>query len=367
MIKINIQRTPEQAEFLRLLAKNTEEGKAARELFAGFVGPTIQQVLEQEATHRMLFRQFEYDFGTNPSIPLEYFDSNEEGLFDVWSNSIAGGLPTNHVTGQEDFRMSTFRLDSAFSMLREHLVNARADVVAQGMERMAQEVLVKEKHHAWSVVFASLGAARTGGSAHIINSTTANVFQVDDVNRLKTKARRLRTSWVSGTPTSVQFKGLTHLVLSPEMMEQVRGWTYQPMNTRGVPNSDESSAVPLPEQVRQQIWDNSGLPSMWDIGFIELIELGISQAYNTLFDAYYTAGTSDPAFATATQELVLGVDLSVDAGIQIGAVDSERGTSFVVEEDDQWTKRSGKIGYFGYEETGFAWLDSKALTGIVIQ
>lgn len=366
MIRIDIEKTPEQTKFLKLLAKDTEQGRKAREAFAAFVGPTIQQVLEQEATHRMMFRQFAYDFGTNPSIPLEYFDSNEEGLFDVWSTSIAGGLPTNHVTGQEDFRMTTFRLDSAMSMLRQHAENARLDIVMQAMERMAQEVLVKEKHHAWSVVFAALGAARTAGSAHIIDATTADVFQVDDINRLKTKARRLRKSWVSGTPTTVPFRGLTHLVVSPEIMEQIRSWTYQPMNTRGVPNSDESTALALPEQVRQQIWDSAGLPSIWDIGLIELIEMGVGEAYNDLFDNYYTAGTSDPGFATATDQLVLGVDMSVDAGVQISATDSERGTSFVVEEDDQWTKRSGKIGYFGYSELGFAWLDSKALTGVVV-
>lgn len=363
MIRINIEKNPKQVEFLKLLAKDTVKGRQAREAFAAFVGPTIQQVLDQEATHRMLFKQFSYDLGTAPSIPLEYFDSNEEGLFDVWSTSIAGGLPTNHVTGQEDFRMTTFRLDSAMSMLRAHAENARLDVVTAAMERMAQEVLVKEKHHAWSVVFAALGAATTGGSTHLIDATTQDVFQIDDVNRLKTKIRRLRTSWISGTPTAVPAKGLTHLVLSPEMMEQVRGWSYQPMNTRGVPNSDESTAVPLPEQVRQQIWENAGLPQIWDIGLIELIEMGVAQAYNSLFDTYYSGS---PSFTNASDELVLGIDLSVDAGVQISATDSERGTSFIVEEDDQWVKRSGKFGYFGYEEIGFGWVDNKTLTGVIV-
>jgi hypothetical protein len=196
MIKIEIdkQAMPEITKFLPLLAKDTEDGRKARETFAAFVGPVISQVLNQANTFSFMFTPFSYNLGTAPSIPLDYFDSNEEGLFDIWSTSIPGGLPTNHVTGVEDFRIATMQLDSAFSMLRRHAEESRMDVVTKGLERLGQELLVKQEYHAWSVAFAA--AAKKNGQ----NAVTAGSLQVEDLNQLKIRASRVRKSWVGGTP-----------------------------------------------------------------------------------------------------------------------------------------------------------------------
>lgn len=360
MKTLQFKRTPEKLALIKALATSAK----AREVFASeLVGPVVQQVLDQEATHRMLYTPFQYNFGDAPEIPLDYFDANEEGLFNIWASSIPGGLPTNHVTGADQFRMTTMRMDTAFSMLRAHAESGRLDVVSQTINRAAQELLVKEKHYAWAVALTALASVATPAN-QIIDATTINVFQVDDLNRLKTLTKRLRTSFIGGTPTTVNAKGLTHLVVSPEIMEQVRGWSYQPVNTRsGAVTTSGATSIPLPDQIRQQIWDNAGLPEIWGVGFIELVEMGVGGAYGAIFDAAYS-GT--PAYNNAADELVLGVDLSVAASVQLTATDSDTGNSVVFEDDDQWSKRSGKVGWFGGYETGFANVDSKVFTGLVV-
>ncbi len=253
-------------------------------------------------------------------------------------------------------------------MLVSQAKEGRYEALVKSMERAAQEVMVKEQFQAWSVILGTLGAARVGGLAQLISSTTANVLQVDDLNRLQTKVKRFRTSWIGGTPSKTVGKGVTHYVISPEIREQLNSWAYQPMNTRpGSITTSGATAVPLPEQIRTNIFNGSGLPEIPGLGaFIELNEFGVGQAYNALFDAAYTAGGGDPAFNGASDELVLGVDLSVSGGVQVVASDSDRTTELVMEVDDTFTKRSGKWGMYGGLETGFAWMDSKTLCGIVV-
>lgn len=372
MIKLNINKDTEEVKkltkFMQLVAKDGESGAKARQAVAAFIGPVISQVLQQFATHRAFYTKYSYNFGEVPTIPLDNFTGNAEGLIDVWSTSIAGGLATNHIAGGDEFRMTTFRLDSALSMLKRDAEKGRFDILASGMERMAQEVMVKEQYMAWQTMLRALGAARTNGVAQLITGTTAGSFQIDDVNRLRTKVARFRNSWLGGTPTVKVGSGFTHLVVSPEIMEDIRSWAYQPANTRaGSITTSGATAIPLTEQIRNSIWNESGMVSVPGVAnFIQLNEMGVGQAYNTIFDDGYTAGGGDPAFNGAIQELVLAVDLSLDGGVMMAATDSDRTTEFTVEEDDQFTKRSGRFGYFGGLECGFSWLDTRTLAGVLV-
>lgn len=371
MVKLNIKNNPEKVKdlvkLLKLVAKE-EKGGAARAAIAAFIGPVITQVLQQKATHRAMYSQYSYNFGEAPTIPLDAFETNEEGLLDIWSTSIPGGLATNHIYGGDEFRMTTFPYDSALSILKRDAEKGRFEILVKGMERFSQEIMAKEKFQAWGTILRALGAARTNGAAHVIDATTSGVFQIHDTNKLKTKISRLRNSWLGGTPTDTVGSGITHLVVSPEIMEQVRAWAYEPANTRsGAVTTSGATAIPLPEQIRSSIYNTAGLTSIPGVGeFIELREFGVGQAYNAIFDSGYTSSGSDPTFNSASQELILGIDLSLDAGVQMTATDSDRTSELQVQEDDQFTARSGRIGWFGGLETGFAWMDNKALTGIIV-
>jgi hypothetical protein len=372
MIKLNINKNTEEVrsliKLMTLVAQDGAAGSNAREAVAAFVGPVITQVLQQFATHRAFYNQQSYTFGEVPTVPLDNFTGNEEGLIDVWAAPTKGGLATNHISDGDEFRMITFPYDSALSMSKKNAAGGRFELLVSGMERMAQELMVKEQYHAWNTILRCLGAARTAGAAHIIDATTANVFQIDDINRLKTKVARLRNSWIGGTPAEKVGSGFTHLVISPEITEQVRGWLYNPQNTRtGTFTSNGATAVPLPDQIRMSVFNESGMLSIPGVAnFVQLNEMGVAQAYNKVFDSGYTAGVGEPGFDAYNDELVLAVDLSIGAGVQMTASDSDRTSEVRVQEDDQFSKRSGKVGWFAETETGFGWFDNRSLTGIVV-
>src|SRR3990167_667833 len=94
------------------------------------------------------------------------------------------------------------------------------------------------------------------------------------------------------------------------------------MNTRAVPNTDESTAVPLPDKVRQQIFESAGTPEIYGVLIHEVLEFGDNRVYNNLFDTYYS-GT--PTFAGATDNLVLGVDKGREGCIKLVAQNADSG------------------------------------------
>ena len=354
-------------ELIKLTTKKGEKGAQAREMFAKIVGPKIQQVFDEEGTHRAFYTKQRYALGEPAEVPLDQFDGNGEGLIDVWATSIAGGLPTNHISGEDVFRLTTERYDSAWSALKRFLESGNVDHVMQGMNRMIQEVLVKEKYAAMSVMFAALAEARTNGQAHIIDAGTANVLAPQDINRLATRIKRLRSAFAGGT-AKTGARGITHMIVSPEIMESLANLAYEPVNTRnGVVTTSGAVGIALPDQIRAAIWENGGLKKIPGVGtFIEMNEMGVDQAYSQMFDGFYTAGVGDPEFDVSVDEIAVGVDLSIPAGVQVSATDSDRTTEVFIDEDDQWVKRSKKAGWYLETETGFGWFDNKTLSGVIV-
>lgn len=356
-------------EILKAMAsRNKTEAWEAQEAFAAFVGPTIDQVLDQTATSNLVFQKFSYDSGSNPSIPLDLLENNTEGLITVWSETLAGGLATNHISGTDDFRFTVENLTSAVSCLKQYAQGARMDVMTIMIKRMVQEILAKSEYLNWSTLLASVANARTSqsGLAQVYAGTTAGTFKLADLNELWTKVKRLRTSWLGGTPTSTPGRGLTHLLISPEIEGDIRAMSYNPQNTTAVPNTDESTALGAPESLREEIYRNAGLSSIWGVTLVPLLELGVGQAYNQIFDDYYTPVGAEPTFDPSTQEVAIGLDLSLPAYLKLVETDSEIGSETIVEPDDQWVRRSEKIGFFARRREGRIATDSKCSTALIV-
>jgi len=248
-------------------------------------------------------------------------------------------------------------------MLKKFARKARLDVVSRTITKMLQEVLVKQERNQWSIALKALAEASTDGSTHVIAATTSNLFQLDDLNRLFTKIRRINVSFDGGTPAGFSSRGLTDLFVSPEIMEEVRSFAYEPMNTRAVPNTDESTAVPLPDSLRQQIYENAGASEIYGVMLHEVLEFGVNKVYNNLFDDFYS-GT--PTFDGVNDEILIGVDKGREACIKLVATNADTGDTFVAEPDDQFLSRSEKIGWFGATSQGNVVVDSRALVGVIV-
>jgi hypothetical protein len=384
-MKLRLKNTPEQVDLVAALgSRDPGVSREAQEAFAAFIGPVIQKVIAQSATAPLIYRDMEYDEDDSPSIPLDLWYNESEGYIQTWSQSQAGGLPTSQIEGVKEMKISTYRLDSAISWMKRYARKHRLDVVSKALERMAQEMLVKQERNAWAVIMKALGQASStiGGATianngHVIASMVENEFNVHDLSRLLTFMRRLSQSWLKGTPVGGDSFGLTDLFVSPEIKEQIRGFAYEPMNTRG---SKATGPVALPDSVREDVWRSVGMTSLYGVAIHDLIELGVSRKYNTLFASSgfaqtgiahtaspaTTVGAQTTDFATANDEILVGLDLSRDAFVRPVARQADSGGQFIVLPDDQWVTRSEKVGFYGFLEEGRLCVDARAVAGIVV-
>lgn len=352
--------------FKAIASKDKVKSYEGQEALAALVGPVVDQVLNQAATSRAIYETISYNLADGaPSIPIDTYFGNTEGALTVWSETIAGGLASNLVGGADEYRFTTHRFNSAVSFLKKYVEAGRLDVLSKGIERLAEEVLLKVEYSRWYVLLAALaGASAADGLTHILSASTAGTFTIADLNRLMTNAKRLRKSWAGGTPMSAPGRGVTDLFVSPEIIEDIRAMAYNPMNATAVPDTVDSTALGLPDSMRMDAWNAGGSAGFLGVKIHELLEFGVGQQYSHLFDQVYS-GT--PTFAQATQEFVLAVDSSVSSAILVQATDADYGTVFTTEVDDQFNfKRSGKIGWFGGCEEGSMVADTKALTMLIV-
>ena len=198
-------------------------------------------------------------------------------------------------------KIATYRLDSAVSITKKYARQARLDVVSKLIERMSQEVLLKQERNAWavalhalanastsSVTAASVGITDLATGSHVIPAYEQNKFQLSDLNKLMTLNKRINSSWADGTPDAAYSSGITDLYVSPEIKEQIRAFAYQPMNTVQAPSG--TSSVPLPDNIRTDIFNAAGMQEIYGVNIVELNEFGTSQKYNDLFKEF--AGTN---------------------------------------------------------------------------
>lgn len=377
-MKITLKRTPEQVELIKAMAsRNKTIAYEAQVALAEFIGPVLAEVLNQAPTVSNLFQSLQFNADDNPSIPLDlYYNISNEDYVQVYSQSHAGGLPTSQVLPTaSELKLATYSLDSAVSFDRRYAAKSRMDVVSKTFTRVAQEILIKQETTSATLLMTAVAGASTNGKAHVQTNRVAGKFTLADMNDLLTLAKRINTSFIGGTPTS-RTKGLTDLICSPEIVQDIRSIAYNPINSA---NANESApgatdGLAAPDELRMDIFRNAGIPEFYGLGIMEINELGTNQKFNTLFDVaagsttYYNpdGATLGMQFDTADDDFVLGVDRSRDALIRAVAVDDESGGEFNLIADDQYSIRQNKIGYFGSMEEGRVVLDNRVLVGKIV-
>ena len=374
-MKITLKRTPEQVELVKAMAsRNRQVAYEAQVALAEFIGPVLAEVLNQAPTVSNLFQTLQFDADDNPSIPLDlYYNISDEDYVQIWSQSHAGGLPSNQVLPTaSELKLATYSLDTAVDFDRRYAAKSRMDVVSKTFTRVAQNILIKQETTSATLLMTALANATTNGNAHVQKSVNDDRFILADLNELLTLAKRINTSWIGGTPTT-RTKGITDILCSPEIVEDLRAMAYNPINTvaadGGAPANTEDG-IAAPDAIRGELYKNAGIPEFYGLAIMELNELGANQRFTDLFTAQggtYTRpdGTGGEAFANG-DDIVVGVDRTRDSLIRAVATDAESGSEFTLLADDQYSIRQNKIGYFGSVEEGRVVLDNRVLVGKMV-
>lgn len=360
-MKIKLEKNEKQIELIKAAgSKSRAISEAAMEILASMVSPIIQTVIDKAALSNAIYTTLSYNQDEAPSIPLDLYIDKQVDYVRVWSQSIAGGLPTNQIQGLQELKFSTYQLDSAVSMLKQFARVAGLDNLARALNRVAQELLVKRETNAFTPVFAAVAGASTNNLSHVIAATSAGLFQLDDLNRLLTRTRKINAAFNGGTPAGAA-KGLTDIFVSPEILENIRSFVYQPLNTRsGAVATSGATAVPLTDSMRDAIYQSAGAAELFGVSIHEVLELSPEGAYNVIFDNYSSA-----SFTAGTSQFVLGVDMSREALLKPVEVD-ETGGSVVTQPDDQFVQRAGKIGFYSTVNEGAIVIDDRALSGLIV-
>ena len=257
-MKITLKRTPEQVELIKAMAsKNRAVAYEAQAALADFIGPVLAEVINNAPTLSNLFTTLQFNSEDNPSIPLDlYYDITDEDYIQVYSQSVAGGLPQNQVLPtSSEMKITTYSLDSALSFDRRYAAKSRMDVISKTFTRMAQEILLKQEKTSANLILSSLASASTNGSSHVIRAGTNGRLLLDDLNRLFTLAKRINTSFNKGTPLNRSSRGITDLLVSPEIVQELRSMAYNPINTKGT-----KTDITAPDSMRTDIYNAAGIP-----------------------------------------------------------------------------------------------------------
>ena len=379
-MKITIKRTEDQMALIRAMGSNNrEEAYEAQAAVAELLGPVVSEVINNAPTIGNLYTTISYGEDDNPSLPLDLFhDITDEDYIEVYSQQVAGGLPYSQVfPAHNELKFSTYTLDSALAFDRKYVRKARLDVVSKTFTRMAQEVMLKQTTTAFNVLATALikgtGTGTTAGGS-IIGSTAADRFVLADFNNLITKSKRINSSFSGGTPVGGVKSGISDLLVSPEMVEELRAMAYNPINTAEAPyGSAVKDSLPAPESLRQELFGAAGLPSFYGINVMEINEMGIGQRFNKLFGAIVASqnaavigGGNAGTWDTAADEILIGIDRSKDALIRPTVIGEGSPSEFQVLVDDQFSVRQNKIGYYGKVEEGRLCIDNRALIGLVV-
>lgn len=253
-MEIKIERTPEQVELVKAMAsKNREVAYEAQAALGDFIGPVLAEVVNQAPTLSNMFTSLQFNSEDNASIPLDlYHDITDEDYIQIWSQNTPGGLPTNHVAPvQQEMKFTTYRLDSAVSFDKRFAARSRMDVVSKTFTRLAQEILLKQEKTSALMIMTALANATTNSLQHVIRSHTAGRFLLADLNKLFTLTKRINTAWTGGTPADRRGRGITDLVVSPEIVEELRGIAYNPINTKGSGDGTIKNDLPATDSIRE--------------------------------------------------------------------------------------------------------------------
>jgi hypothetical protein len=378
-MKITLKNTPEQCELIKAVgSKDPAVSIPAQQALAAFISTVIQSVLQQAGTVGAIYEDLSFNEDDNPTIPLDLYYNVEENWISTWSQNMAGGLPTSQIEGIKEMKIGTYRIDTAVSWAKKYARKSRLDVISKAIERMAQEILIKQERNGWAVVLKAVAEASTLTRQHILKSKVADVFHVNDLSRMITLLRRIHASWAKGTPVGFDSKGLTDLFVSPEIKEQIRAYAFNAMNTVGAAstaltsNDARNNGIPLPDAIREQIFRAGGASEFYGVTLTDLNELGTAQRYNILFSEFAKATDYDSAnrsavFSAANDEVLIGLDLTKRSFIRPVSTQADSGGQFVTLPDDQfYSTRADMAGLYGYLEEGRVCIDARSVCAIIV-
>lgn len=343
----------EMQDLFRATASLTPEGLAAYKAFAAALTTPILQAIERESVMRQLFAVERLGPGAQAVYPVA-----EDFEIPVWFLPGLGYIAQNFIEGiGEEVYVPTFSIDASGDWKLTYARDSRIDIPQRAAEKAAKAISDFEEECGWRVILPAACSSFAGKG--LLGPRPAPVYEL---NPAATGAGYLSKELINRMIVGFQRLGrnLTDLYVSPEDAADIREWT-------------DTDVDPV---TRREIFQAAGMGSLWNVTLHTLQHLGATGLYNINgstssygkfladggtenFYSYHldnpNVTNADGTVGTLGETQIIGFDLSVNDSL-VMPVRKEYEAY-----DDPTLLRVQKQGFFGWEEIGFACLDSRMI------
>jgi hypothetical protein len=341
------------AELFKATASfDTPEGVEAYKAFAQALTVPILQEIRDASIMRQLFAVERLAPGAQAVYPVA--DDFEVPVFVLPG---LGYIAQNFIEGVgEEVYVPTFPISVSADWKVTYARDSRIDIPERAARNAARAIADFEEDSGWRVIVPG-GTTNFAGQG-LLGSRNAPIFQVpagatgekflskELINLMMVGMKRVRRS-------------LTDLYISPEDAADVREWT-------------DTQVDPI---TRREIFQAAGMGRIWNINLHEVFQLGATGRFNinqfgATFGIFQVDAAGDFNDYNPTNENVVDANGNVTTAgeTQVWGFDLSVNDSLVMPirkeyeaHDDPTLLRQQKQGFFGWEEVGFALLDSRML------
>ena len=274
----------------------------------------------------------------------------------VWVLPGLGYIAQNFIEGiGEEVYVPTFVIDTAADWKITYARDSRIDIAARAANRAAKDLANYEEECGWRVIMPAATSAFSGKG--LLGSRPAPIYEINPAAQgAGYFSKELLNKMMVGFKRIG--RKLTDLYLSPEDAADIREWT-------------DTDIDPV---TRREIFQASGMGSIWGVTLHEIQHLGATGLYNingatSSYGKFIASGNvyngytldnpnitaADGTIDTLGETQILGFDLSVNDSLVMPIRQEFEA------HDDPTLLRVQKQGFFGYADLGFACLDSRML------
>lgn len=345
-----MDRTKLQELFKATAAIDTPEGVEAYKAFAQALTVPILQEIRDASIMRQLFAVERLAPGAQAVYPVA--DDFDVPVFVLPG---LGYIAQNFIEGVgEEVYVPTFSISVSADWKVTYARDSRIDIPERAARNAARAIADYEEESGWRVIVP--GATTNFSGQGLLGARNAPVFQVpagstgekflskELLNLMMVGMKRVRRS-------------LTDLYISPEDAADIREWT-----------DTQVDAI-----TRREIFTAAGMGRIWNINLHEVFQLGATGRFNinqngAQFGVFQVDGAGDFNDYTPVNVNTVDANGNVTAAgeTQVYGFDLSVNDSLVMPvrkefeaHDDPTLLRQQKQGFFGWEEVGFALLDSR--------
>lgn len=280
-----------------------------------------------------IFEMPEFAPGQTPEWPTDIIAPGTEKNYVAYAVPSTGRIPERRVDA--DYVMvPTFDIATSLDWDRKFARDARWDIVARAFEVMEGTFTRKRNNDGWHTILAA-GVSR--GLVVYDDLATAGLFTKRVVSLAKTIMRRN----AGGNSTSVMKGRLTHMGLSPELLEDMRSWDLTQVD----------------DVTRREIFlkgdGEASLTKIFNVTLVDIDEFGVGQEYQNYF-TNVLAGT----LSGGKLEVMVGLDLQRQDSFVMPWRRQPNG-QLVEMLPDPTLIRQNREGYFARQEYGVGLLDNR--------